>query len=152
MALGLGCLPAHVVPARIKNWLKAEKLDFVQLIGEQSRNTLFNYSIGLESGTKINVFQYSNKIDSICVSAVLDLLPNHIKKLSQKSSADREAVFSEVRFKLACLDVAVTFGENKMVVSNNIYFDGLTKDRFFKAVTDIEKAYNLAGWVMKQLL
>ena len=152
MGLGFGCLPAHVVPVRLKNWLKAEKLSFVQLIGEQSRNTLFCYSVTLESGLNIKVFQYSHKIDSICVSAVLDLLPHQIKKLSQKSKVERETILSEARLKLACVDVSVTFGDNKMVVSNNIYFDGLTKDRFFNAVSDVEKAYSLAGWVMKQLL
>lgn len=154
MALPKGCLPSHEVPERIKRWLEAEEFSYVQIIGEQALNTLFSYVVTLPSGTKISVFQPSNKKDSICVSAALVLSVDQVKKLRQKSKIEREEIFSELHFKLASVDVEFSFegGEiyRRIVISHPIYFDALTKDRFFKAVSTVYKAFSLASWVIKQ--
>jgi hypothetical protein len=150
LSLPKGCLPSHVVPNKIKSWLVAEEFEFVQLIGEDARNTLFNYLVTLPSGTKVNVVQASSRVDSVCVSAGLPFSASQVKMLRQKSKVEREDVFSGLRLKLAPLDVGLGFGDDMVVFSSMIYYDGLTKDSFFKAVSDVDKAYSLAGWLLRK--
>ena len=154
MAIPKGCLPSKEVPERIKRWLDSEEYSYVQIIGELARNTLFSYLLTLLSGTEISVFQPSNKKDSVSVSAALVLSATQVKRLRQKSKIEQEEIFSELRFKLASVDVEFTFegGEicRRIVISHLIYYDVLTKDRFFKAISMVNKAYSLAGWVLKQ--
>ncbi len=152
MSLGLGCLPSHVVPERITKWLTAENISYLQLIGEDARNTLFSCVLNYGSGTQIRVIQASTKIDSICVSAVLELKASTVKKLKQKTKTELENIFNELRLKLSCIDAELTIRSDNIVVSNTIYYDGLTKDRFFKAVTDVDKAYTSTGWLLEQML
>jgi hypothetical protein len=140
------------VPERVTKWLTAENISYSQLIGEDARNTLFSCVLTLGSGTTIRVIQASARIDSICVSAVLGLTPVQVKMLSQKTKTTSENVFNELRFKLACIDVELDVHSDNFVVSNTIYYDGLTKDRFFKAVSDVDKAYGFAGWLLEQML
>ena len=152
MALGKGCLHAHVVPEKIKKWLTEEELNFVQLIGEQARNALFNILVTLPSKTKVNIVQSSHKKDSLCVSAVLIFGANQIKQLEQKSKPEIEKIFSKIQFKLAAVDAIINFGENKLTASHIIYYDGLTKDRLFHAISIIEKAYILSDLALKKAL
>ncbi len=156
LAIPKGCLPSQAVPERIKQWLEAEEFSYVQLIGELARNTLFSYVVTLPSETELSVFQSSNKKDSICVSGVLVLSADQVKQLRQKSKVEQEEIFSELQFKLASVDVEFTFegGEvyRKIAINHPIYYDGLTKDRFFKAISMVNKAYSLAIRVLKQLI
>ncbi len=147
MALPKGCLPSHEIPERIKRWLEAEEFSYVQIIGELARNMLFSYVVTMPSGTKITVFQPSNKKDSICISTALVLSADQVKKLRQKSKIEREEIFSELHFKLASVDVEFTVegGEiyRRTVINHPIYYDALTKDRFFKAIFTVYKAFQL---------
>jgi hypothetical protein len=149
-----GCEPSQEVPEKLKRWLDAEGIDWVQLIGEFARNTLFSYHVTLHSGTELTVLQPSNKKDSITVSATLFLSEEQSKRLRQKPQCVQEDTLSDLCFKLAPLDVELTFegGEiyRRIGINHQIYFDGLTKDRFFKAVSIVNRAYRLADWILEQ--
>lgn len=153
MAIPKGCLPSQEVPEKLKRWLEAEDFSYIQLIGELAKNTLFSYHVTLPFETEITIFQASNKKDSIIVSAVLFLSPEQVKKLRQKSRKEQEEFFSDLCFKLAPLDVDLTLegGEiyRNIILNHQIYYDGLTKDRFFKAISIIDKAHSLAKWITK---
>ena len=154
MAIPRGCLPAQEIADKIKLWLDAEELNSVILIGEFARNTLFSFHVTLPSGTEITVFQSSNKKDSITISATLFLPDEKVKKIRKKLKSKQEKIFSEVLIKLAPLDVEVILegGEicQRIDINHQIYFDGLTKDRFFGAVSTVNKAYRLTEWILEQ--
>ncbi|PVX23479.1 MAG: hypothetical protein CW691_10535 [Candidatus Bathyarchaeum sp.] len=156
MAIPKGCLPSQAVPEKLKQWLEAEDFSYVQLIGELAKNTLFSYHVTLPFETEITVFQPSSKMDSIIVSAVLLLSAGQVKELRQKSKKEQEEFFSDLCFKLAPLDVELTLegGEvyRSIVLNHQIYYDALTKDRFFKAISIIDKAQSLARWITKHSL
>ncbi len=144
MAFGKGCLHAHVVPEKIKKWLTEEEYPFIQLIGKTACNELFNYFVTLPSKTKINIVQSSHRKDSLCVSAVL---PFFGEKTSKKHK-----LFSKMRFKLAPVDVTLDLTDDKIVASPIIYYDALTKDRLFRAISVVDKAYGLVDLVLKKNL
>ena len=149
-----GCLPAQEMTGKIKRWLEAEELDCVLLIGEFARNTLFSYHVTLLSGTEITVFQPSNRKDSITVSATLFLSDEKVRRLRRKQKNIQEETFSEVLIKLAPLDVELILegGEvcQRIGINHQIYFDGLSKDRFFRAISTVNKAYRLAEWILER--
>ena len=154
MAVPKGCLPAQKTAYKIKQWLESEGLDCVALIGEFAKNTMFSYHVTLASGIEITIFQPTNKGDSIIISATLFLSEDKIKSLRKKHKSMQEGTFSEVLIKLAPLDVEVSLegGEvfQRININHQIYFDGLTKDRFFRAISTVKRAYRLAEWIVEQ--
>lgn len=154
LVLPKGCLPAQKTAYKIKQWLDAEELDCVTLIGEFAKNTMFSYHIILATGTEISVFQPSNKNDSIIISSTLFLPEEKVKSLRKKHTSIQQGTFSELLIKLAPLDVEVSLegGEifQRININHQIYFDGLTKDRFFRAISTVNRAYRLAEWILEQ--
>ena len=153
MATPKGCLPAQKTASKVKQWIDSEELDCVVLIGEFAQNTLFSYHITLASGTELTVFQQSNRTDSLTISASLFLPEEKIKNLRKHKSIQQDT-FSKVLIKLAPLDVEVFLegGEvfQRININHRIFFDGLTKDRFFKAISTVNRAYRLAEWILEQ--
>jgi hypothetical protein len=141
---------------RIKTWLDEEDFKYAQVMGKQAQNALFNYLVTLPSGKKINIFQPSNKKDSIAVSTGLRFTPEQMRLFSQKTKTERNEILSEMRFKLASLDVEFGFtgGEipSTIKITHPIYYDALTKDRFFKAIGTVYKALLIAAWAFTQSL
>jgi hypothetical protein len=141
---------------RIKTWLDEEDYRYAQVMGKQTQNTLFNYLVTLPSGITINIFQPSLKKDSICVSTRLAFTPEQIRLFSQKTKTERNEILSEMQFKLASVDVEFSFtgGEipNTIRIDHPIYYDALTKDRFFKAIGTVYKAFIIAGRAFTQSL
>jgi hypothetical protein len=154
LTLPKGCLPSQKIAYKIKQWLESEELVCVTLIGEFAKNTIFSYHVTLESGTEITVFQPSDKSDSITISATLFLSEEKVKSLRKKHKNIQQDTFSEVLVKLAPLDVEVSLegGEifQRININNQIYFDGLTKDRFFRAISTANRAYRVAEWIVEQ--
>ena len=154
MAISRGCLPSQKIADTIKQWLETEEFDCVVLIGEFARNTLFSYHVSLPSGTEITVFQPSNKKDSIIVSATLFLSDNQVRRLRKKPKDIQEKLFTKVLIKLAPLDVELTLEGSeicqRICIDHQIYFDGLTKDRFFKTISTVNKAYRLVEWILEE--
>lgn len=141
---------------RIQTWLDEENFRYAQVMGKPAQDTLFNYLITLPSGTTINTFQPSDKKDSIAISTGLRFTPEQMKLFSQKTKTERNEILSEMRFKLASLDVEFSFTGGKIPsiirISHPIYYDALTKDRFFKAIGTVYKALMIAGWAFTQSL
>jgi hypothetical protein len=156
MAFPRGCLPSQEVPSKIKRWLESEEFSCVQIIGELARNTLFSYVVTLSTEIEIVVFQPSDRKDSICLSGALVLSEDQVKRLLQKSKVDQVELFMELQLNLASVDVEFTFegGEvcRRIGINHTIFFDGLTKDRFFKGISMFNKAYSLASWILKKSL
>ena len=154
MAISRGCPHSQEVPERLKRWLDSEGIDCVQLIGEFALNTLFSFHVTLPTGTELTVLQPSTKKDSITISATLFLTEEQSKRLRQKPLCVQEDTLSDLRFKLAPLEVELKIegGEiyRRISINHHIYFDGLTKDRFFRAVSTVKRAYELAQWILEQ--
>ena len=156
LAIPRGCLPAQKTAYKIKQWLETEELECVKLIGEFAKNTLFSYHVTLASGTEITVFQPSTKTDSVTISAALFLPEEKVKSLRKKQVSIQQGIFSEVLIKLAPLDVEVTLEGGKVFqrinINHQIFFDGLTKDRLFRAFSTVNRACRLAEWIVEQAI
>lgn len=142
--------------SRIETWLEEEGFNYSQAKGKQAHNTSFNYLVTLPSGSHINILQFLRKKDSICVSTGLRLSNKQMTIFSQKTQIERNEILNEVRFKLASVDVQFSFQNGKLPkvirIDHPIYYDALTKDRFFKAIAVVFKASMLAIWVISQAL
>jgi hypothetical protein len=152
LAFVKGCNFAHVVPEKIKKWLTEEDLSFNQPIGESTQNTLFNYLVSLPSGVTVNIVQSTHRKDSLCVSSTLTFSGEPLKKLGQKQNFEKQKIYSKIRFKVAAVDVSLDFKDDKIVASHIIYYDGLTKDRMFRTISNLEKAYILLDLALKKAL
>jgi hypothetical protein len=154
LAFPKGCLPSKKISLKLRHWLEEEDLECIPLIGEFARNTLFSYHVIVASGTEITVFQPSNKSDSVTISATLFLSEEKVRKLRKKQINIRQDIFSKVLIKLAPLDVDVYLegGEvfQRISINHRIFFDGLTKDRFFKAISTVNRAFRLAEWILER--
>jgi hypothetical protein len=141
---------------RIKTWLDEEDFKYAQVMGKQAQNTLFNYLVTLPSGKTINIFQPSNKKDSIGVSTGLRFTPEQMRLFSQKTKTEIKEILSEMQFRLASIDVELGFTGGKIPttiqISHPIYYDALTKDRFFKAIGTVYKALMIANLALTQSL
>ena len=142
---------------RIETWLKEEGYSYSPVTGEQASNTLFNHLVHLPDGKHhVNIFQPSTKEDSISVSTGLLFTEEQRKGFSQKTRIERDEILSEMRFKLASIDVEFGFINGQMPkamqFTHPIYYDALTKDRFFKAITTVFKAFKIASWAFGQSL
>ena len=152
LAFNKGCSFAHVIPEKIKKWLTEEELTFKQPIGEPVHSTLFNYIVTLPSKLEVNVVQSSHRKDSICVSSILTFSAKQTEKLKQKQNSEKTKIFSKIRFKLAPVDVSLDFKDNKIVANHVIYYDGLTKDRLFKTISEMDKACTLLDLALQKEL
>jgi hypothetical protein len=143
------------VQQRIETWLKDEGFEYSQIADEGTRKTLFTYLVS-RTGTKWIVFQPSDKKDSVCVYARLLFTDEQSRLFGKKTQIERNEILSEMRFKLASLDVEFTFENGQMPrairFDHPIYYDALTKDRFFKAIGTIYKALKIASWAFAQSL
>lgn len=142
------------VQSKIETWLEEEGFDFSQVKGKQALNSLFNYLVTLGSGDHLNVLQPRNKKDSICISTGLRFSGGQMKTLDQKTKVERREIFGEIRFRLASLDVEFSFQNGELPkiirIDHPIYYDALSKDRFFKALSTVFKATQLTRWVIAQ--
>jgi hypothetical protein len=129
---------------RIEEWLKEEGFSCSLLLGDEGKNSLFNYLVSLPSGFRMNVVQPSNKKDLIFVLSRLLFTPEQNKLFLQKTSVERDEILADMRFKLAALDVDFSFEDGKsprsIKVLHPIYYDALTKDRFFRGINIVFKA------------
>ena len=144
------------VKPRIERWLKEEGFEYLQVTGEEARNAFFGYFVTLRTGTKLHIFQPSNKKDSICISTGLAFSKAQSMLFSQKTEIERKEILSEMQFKLASVDVEFGFEDGELPKAvrfkHFIYYDALTKDRFIKAIGTVFKAFMIAGWAFTQSL
>lgn len=139
--------------AKVKKWLAEEKLhlttspqlyfDFYTRVNDDVRK--FEYGIGVET----------DRNDSVLISAIINLTDPDKKVFKNFSKAKRVAFRHAIVESVFFIDIFFTCRPSfdtpeAFILEERIYFDGLTKDRFFKSVNTIWRAFVLLEETYKE--
>ena len=101
------------------------------------------------AGISVSISQNTKHSDRIEISSQM-MFGEYAKKLADLPSQEREEFFWDLRFSLVMSDVifAMVPPENpqSIVVIKNIWYDGLTKDRFMSAIQRVGEGALLCSW------
>ncbi len=101
------------------------------------------------AGISVTVSQNAKHPDRIEVSSQM-MFGEYAKKMADLPRREREEFFWDLRFSLVMSDVifAMVPPENpqSVLVMKNIWYDGLTKDRFMSAVQRVGEGALLCSW------
>ena len=101
------------------------------------------------AGISVTVSQNAKNSDRIEISSQM-MFSEYAKKISNLSRQEREDFFWDLRFSLVISDVifAMVPPENpqSVLVIKNIWYDGLTKDRFMSAIQRVAEGALLCSW------
>jgi hypothetical protein len=136
--------------SRIQTWLMQEGWK----IGEgQHPDALWVVSASNERGFALVVAQPRNTLDRIDIQAGVTIDEGHQRLLAGMDSKQRQDLFWQLRFDLLKMGVDFEGFEDpvKMLnVTQRMYDDGLTKDRFLQRVTKIKNAQVLIIWTINR--
>ena len=107
------------------------------------------------AGISVTVSQKAKHGDRIEISSQM-MFGDYTKKIAALSRQEREDFFWDLRFSLVISDVifAMVPPENpqSVLVMKNIWYDGLTKDRFMSAIQRVAEGALLCSWKTVQRL
>jgi len=119
------------VGKRIEKWLVDEEFSVSSVADE---NAHFFYKVTKDGGVTLSVLQRQNKTDSILIVSDVSLTDEDQKKLAPMPEKDRRSMLLDIR-----MDLLST--EWKTIrVSKSIFYDGLSKDRFFETMDIVMRA------------
>ena len=136
--------------SRIQSWLMQEGWKIAEGIHP---NASWVINASQNSGFTLVVIQPSNLRDQVVIQAGVNIDDNAQKLLVAMEGAQRRALLWELRFDL--LKMGVDFGgfedpPKHLTVTQRMYDDGLTKDRFLQRVTKIKNAQVLIIWTLQR--
>jgi hypothetical protein len=101
------------------------------------------------AGISVTISQNAKHSDRIEITSQM-MFGEYVKKINELPKQEREDFFWNLRFSLVTSDVifAMVPPENpqSVVVMKNIWYDGLTKDRFMTAVLRVGEGALLCSW------
>ena len=100
-------------------------------------------------GRKIVVGQQPDRRDAIFVQASLTVSEDWQKLLSLMDPYDRSKLLWDIRFELLKMEPefsGLTDELKTIVITQRIFFDGMTKDTFFQRVSQVRKSLLAAWW------
>lgn len=100
-------------------------------------------------GRKIVVGQQPERRDAIFVQARLSVSDDWRARLSQLEPTERSELLWDIRFELLRMEPefsGVAEDLQHIVVTQRIFFDGMTKDLFFQRVSQVRKSLLAAWW------
>ena len=121
-------------------------------------NAHFNLRTTL-GGRSYSIFQSKNKKDSVLVACTLRLTPEQIELYSKLKGEDKQSFFWNLRIALLTRqsvgDFKVKPGspahfEEVFISSKPVYYDGLTKDKFFSILYEIHKSAMMVTWMLEE--
>jgi hypothetical protein len=139
---------------RVLNWLDEEGRSPTKMDDSLSE---LNISIALIENEGINVVFRKDKRDSVYITAQISFSPLDTQAFS-KLSHDRKKLFTdELNYTLILMNVDyVLFPDSidlkSVRISKAIYFDALTKDKFFETILLIKRAAKIAKWCISKHL
>jgi hypothetical protein len=139
----------------IKKWCEEEGI-----FGEENEDTLSEFNFTINYPTKIqhkmNVLQPADSSRVVIMSGTR-FESEDVEKMRSLSKEKLDGLLWELRFILGSrptefdlrrpVDVLESF-----IITTVIYFDGLTKDRFMTAISDVYKSKLLASWKIQERL
>jgi|SRR6185369_318784 len=137
--------------SRIQNWLMQEGWK----IGEgQHPQASWIITASQDRGFTLVVAQPSNTRDRIEIQAGVAIGDDHQKSIAALDAPQRQKLFWDLRFDLLKMGVDFSGFDDpvKLInVTQRMYDDGLTKDRFLQRVTKIKNAQITILWTINRV-
>jgi hypothetical protein len=138
-----------VVVKRIIEWLNSEPLAYTPKENDSDR---FRATIELSQDLNLDVQLTSQRPDRITLLTNAYLGPDDQRAYSRLHREKKESFLRAVRCALLNIDVDHHISPNadtlqSIIISKTIYFDGLTRDRFFDSLLVLKRAFSLLDLV-----
>ncbi len=131
----------EAVRERIERWLEDEGFKVWKF---PDRDACFSYKVARKDSLPLLIWQPRDKVDSIQVSSDIRLASDDQAKLEVIRDRERFLLFD---FRMVLLSTQCNWQFNPSLenwrtlrVSRTIFYDGLSKDRFFETVDMVERA------------
>jgi len=136
--------------SRIQGWLMQEGW---QIAENQHPNAAWIIAATQAGGFGLLIVQPQSTPDRIDIQAGIGIDPEHQRLIAAMEPKQRQELWWNLRFDL--LKMGVDFGGfdepvTQLHVSQRMYDDGLTKDRFLQRVTKIKNAEILILWSIRR--
>lgn len=130
------------VKKRIEKWLLDEGFAVWEFADENSH---FAYKANRDDCLPLSIFQPQNKNDSVLVVGDIRLSEESQKKLSAAPEEERKFMLYEFRMVLLSTECRWRFIPSSeswkaIRISKAVFYDGLSKDRFFGTVDVVTRA------------
>ncbi len=130
------------VQKRIEKWLLDEGFSVWEFADDDSH---FSYKANRDDLLPLSIFQPQNKNDSIIVVGDIRLSEESQKKLSAVSEEERKFMLYEFKMVLLSTECRWQLSPSPeswkaIRVSKSVFYDGLSKDRFFETVNVVTRA------------
>jgi hypothetical protein len=133
------------VVGRIIEWLNVEALSYTLREKDSDR---FRATIELSQNLNLDIQLTSQRPDRVTLLTHAYLGPDDQRAYSRLDQERKESFLRAVRWSLLNIDVDHQITPNadtlqSIFVTKTIYFDGLTRDRFFDSVLLLKRAFGL---------
>ncbi|HML05541.1 MAG TPA: DUF2299 family protein [Methanobacterium sp.] len=133
---------------KIQKWLSDEGL-FRQKVPDDNAN--FHFMINYPEGHVLDVIQPKGKDDMVLIACATNVSPEHQTEIRKLNSEKKEKFMWEFRFLLnnQFVDFQLQHPENVLqsfLITDEIFEDGLTKDRLISSVKKIFRAKLQGIW------
>jgi hypothetical protein len=133
------------VVQQIVEWLNAEPLTFSPKENDSDR---FRATIELSQNLNLEIQLTSQRPDRVMLLTNAYLAPDDQRAYSRLDREIKESFLRAVKWMLLNLDVDYQIIPNadnlqSISITKTIYFDGLTKDKFFSSILILKRAFGL---------
>jgi hypothetical protein len=133
------------VVQQIVEWLNAEPLTFSPKENDSDR---FRATIELSQNLNLEIQLTSQRPDRVMLLTNAYLAPDDQRAYSRLDREIKESFLRAVKWMLLNLDVDHQIIPNadtlqSISITKTIYFDGLTKDKFFSSILILKRAFGL---------
>ena len=133
------------VVERIVEWLNAEPLDYTL---KKNDSDMFRATIELSQNLNLDVQLTSQRPDRVMLLTNAYLGPDDQRAYSRLDWEKKESFLRAVRCALLNIDVDHQISPNadtlqSIFITKTIYFEGLTRDRFFDSILLLKRAFGL---------
>ena len=140
------------IEENVQKWLSDEGL-FRQKVPDD--NTNFHFMINYPEGHVLDVIQPKGKDDMVLVACATNVSPEHQTEIKKLSAKKREEFIWDVRFLLnnQFVDFQLQHPDNilqNFVITEEIFEDGLSKDRLISTVKKIFRAKLQGIWKIQK--
>ncbi len=155
MQVGSSLEDVDVVKNRIKTMLSEEGFQIREV---KDANTHFNF-VTVVGGVPYHIFQNVNKRDSIFISGSFKIASHQIGSYSKMEQTRKEEFFWNLRISLLTRQTLGDFKikpkppekiEEIFLSSKPLFYDGLTKEKFFSTLFEVHKCAVMIRWMFEE--
>jgi len=136
----------------IRKWLEEEGIFRMEVPDE---NANFHYVVNYPEDHVIDVLQPAGKRDMVLIACATSVSPEHQAGIRDMSMVKRTEFLWDVRFAINRfgVDFQLDHPENVLngyLVTDEIFFDGLTKDRLISTIKKVFRAKLHVMWMIQE--